>query len=825
MVLKKPKVLKRERVNKVLESIFYFPLTIVEAPIGYGKTTAVREFLTAPKYTALWISFSSPEDTNVSFWEEFSKSISRINEATGAKLKRLGFPADAPQVSNVLSILSDIDYTENTVMVIDDFHFVKDMQISRFLVRIIREKLENLHIVVVTRDTTNLDFAELTAKGLCNIISQQQLRFTDEEIREYCLAMGCMPGKSNFKKISEYTGGWISLIYLILLGMEKGIPVGHNNAIDELIEKVVYNTYDERIRQFLLKLSIMDNFTKEQAFFVTEEVKTDEFLTKLRRENAFVAFDEAAGVYKIHNVLLDFLRSKHADETKRAALYRRVGEWYLARKAYVQACTYLSRGGETERVLVLLDEKGTLSNSLAEFEGSFAMFAGAKRELLFRYPFAYLQYIGLMLLSANAESVKDGVMRLDELKTFYEKREDLPQDLKNSIMAEVNTVRIFNVFNNAQKMLDCTREASRLLEGGFSRLFQKESEFTFGCPHFLYSYYQEPGRLRQTVDVMVKGFPDFTRLTDGCGAGCDYVTLAEYALETGDWKESELNAFKAIYKAQTKEQTGIVICANLTLIRLYIYEGKITEALELLRQLRKDVEKENNPVYNTTLELVDGYVYGCLTRIDRIPQWLQTGDMSPAHFFYEGLGFNYIVYGKAVLLSKNYIQLEMLTESFTRCFSILHNQLGFLHNQILDAAAKYWLYGMEAGCASMRKALDMARVDNIILTFAEYAPAIIDVLRNIAHADMHDAYTKEVLKACEHYMESLKCVGQNAVSLSARELEVLSLAAEGLKRDEIAGRLGVSTGTVRTHLQNIYQKLEVGSRTAAIKKAKKMKLF
>lgn len=823
--MKKLKALKRTRINHALESIFSYPLTIVEAPIGYGKTTAVRGFLTDKGNPVLWLSLLSAEDTTDFFWDRLAAEICKVDEATGLRLKSLGFPSDVPQTANILSVLGEPDYEKNTTLVIDDFHLVRGKEIGALLNQIVKSLPDNLHIVVITRDTTNLDFAELSAKGLCNIMSQQILRFTDGEIREYCALMGFTTAEDEMEKIVEYTGGWISLVYLTLLGMEHGIPVGRNSAIEELVEKVLYNAYDESIRQFLLSLSVMDSFTTEQAFFVTQEKRAEELLKKLRRENAFVAFDEAAGVYKIHNVLLDFLRAKQSDRVDRSVLYRRVGEWYLARKTYAQACEYLSRAGETERVLALLDEKGTLSNSLAEFVGSFPMFAATSRELLFRYPFAYLQYIGLLLLSADTASVKDGAMRLDELKAVYERRDDLPLNLKNSVMAEISAVRIFNVFNNAQKMLDCTREASRLLEGGLSRLFHKESEVTFGCPHFLYSYYQKPGKLRQTVNIMVKDFPDFTTLTDGCGAGCDYVTLAEYALETGDWQAAELNAFKAIYKAKTKEQTGIVICANLTLIRLYIYQGKITEALELLRQLREDVERANNPVYNTTLELVDGYVYGCLARFDSIPQWLQIGDMSPAHFFYQGLGFNYIVYGKAVLLSRNYIQLEMLTESFTRYFSILCNQLGFLHNQIFEAAAKYRLYGMEAGCVSMRKALGMARDDNIILPFAEYSPFILDMLRHISNTETHDAYIKEVLRSCGQYLESLKCVPQNAVSLSSRELEVLSLAAEGLKRDEIAGQLGVSTGTVRTHLRNIYRKLEVGGRTAAIKKARELKLL
>ncbi len=56
-------------------------------------------------------------------------------------------------------------------------------------------------------------------------------------------------------------------------------------------------------------------------------------------------------------------------------------------------------------------------------------------------------------------------------------------------------------------------------------------------------------------------------------------------------------------------------------------------------------------------------------------------------------------------------------------------------------------------------------------------------------------------------------------SLTARELEVLRLLARGLRNKEIATRLYVSERTVNFHLANIYQKLNVSGRTAALSKA------
>jgi LuxR family maltose regulon positive regulatory protein len=199
--------------------------------------------------------------------------------------------------------------------------------------------------------------------------------------------------------------------------------------------------------------------------------------------------------------------------------------------------------------------------------------------------------------------------------------------------------------------------------------------------------------------------------------------------------------------------------------------------------------------------------------------------MSSAQLMFQGVAFNYIVYGKAVLLSKNYIKLEILTEEFNHYFSIFNNQLGFLHNQILKAAAKYRLYGMDAGCSALAEAIDMAREDHIILPFAEYAPGIIDMMRSISHANPRDTYIKEIFEACEQYFANLKRMPQSVVSLSGRENEILVLIAEGLKRDEIALRLHLATGTVKNHLANIYRKLETSGRNAAIKKARELKIL
>lgn len=65
----------------------------------------------------------------------------------------------------------------------------------------------------------------------------------------------------------------------------------------------------------------------------------------------------------------------------------------------------------------------------------------------------------------------------------------------------------------------------------------------------------------------------------------------------------------------------------------------------------------------------------------------------------------------------------------------------------------------------------------------------------------------------------------NKLGISARELEVLQLMAEGLSNQEIADRMFVSLNTIKTHSSNLFMKLDVNRRTQAVDKGKKLNII
>jgi len=75
----------------------------------------------------------------------------------------------------------------------------------------------------------------------------------------------------------------------------------------------------------------------------------------------------------------------------------------------------------------------------------------------------------------------------------------------------------------------------------------------------------------------------------------------------------------------------------------------------------------------------------------------------------------------------------------------------------------------------------------------------------------------------ENFVLDTSLVSQ--LELSKRELEILGLLAQGHSNQEIAAKLFVSLSTVKTHNQNLFDKLDVKRRTQAVEKAKRLNLI
>jgi LuxR family transcriptional regulator, maltose regulon positive regulatory protein len=129
-----------------------------------------------------------------------------------------------------------------------------------------------------------------------------------------------------------------------------------------------------------------------------------------------------------------------------------------------------------------------------------------------------------------------------------------------------------------------------------------------------------------------------------------------------------------------------------------------------------------------------------------------------------------------------------------------------------------------AALASLRRALTLAEPEGYVRIFADEGPPMASLLRAAAKLRIARNYVRRLLAAVNKTEDGMPATQGLIEPLSERELEVLRLLGTDLGGPDIARELIVSLNTVRTHTKNIYAKLGVNNRRAAVRRARELDL-
>ena len=126
---------------------------------------------------------------------------------------------------------------------------------------------------------------------------------------------------------------------------------------------------------------------------------------------------------------------------------------------------------------------------------------------------------------------------------------------------------------------------------------------------------------------------------------------------------------------------------------------------------------------------------------------------------------------------------------------------------------------------ALERAMTLAEPEGFVRIFVDEGKPMARLLYEAASQRTKPEYAGRLLAAFPIATPSRPKHAEMIEPLSARELEVLRLIAEGLSNEEIAQRLVLSLPTVKWHTGNIYGKLSVKNRTEAVAKARSLGLL
>lgn len=824
----------RESVNQQLQNIDHTPLMVVVAPMGYGKSTAVRAYLASRDFKVCWQNLY--EGTLSSFWLNFCQAFQDIDHSLAAKLAAIGFPADRSALYTILELLGRTNLKHATVLVFDDYHVINVPAVDEFLDLLVREELPNLHIVLISRTRPGLNLTELEIKGLCKVINQAVLVFSPDDIKAYFGLCGVQISNDQLHRVFKYSEGWISIIYLCLLEYLQSGQIETPATVNELIAKTIFQPYGSKIKDFLLTMCIFDSFSEAQSVYMCGDGAYG-ILEQLFKQNALLKYDSASDSYCLHNLFTGYLRlmlGKEKEE-RQQEIYKKAGQWFYQNKDAFSAMDFFYKAGCYDDLLLTFaryrGDKDYYRGHLvpADYRDRIMKyFENCPWEVKKRHPMALLVYCICLLSFQEKEML---IKTVGQLKSYLgPDNGDLPDDEeKRCLMGEFALLESFMGFNDIEKMAFFHRKAAALLKNG-SSLMNEHVIWTFGSPSVLYLFYRESGQLEREIKLIEKNLDFYCSITHGSGTGADIVMRAEQCYHQGNFDQAEFLAHKAVLTVDAKQQTGIRLCAQFLLSQIALARGNLERARLFLDEMRSVVEKNREYVYLPTLDVSEGYIYSCLDNLDEIPLWLSAGEFKGKSVFSLGGGYDYIVYGKALLLKEEYLQLLGAVEYFTGYFSVYANQLGYIYTYIYQAAACLRLKHREEAAAALRRALSIAAADGLIMPFVVNGRHISPLLRELGKESAISDFTTQILAMSKSFQKAtqkhLPASGPKPQSyLTKRENDILQLVAQGKTNLEVASQIYISPETVKKTLQNVYQKFGVNGRAALVKRATELNLL
>ena len=796
-----------------MEGVWEHPLTIVEAPMGYGKTTAVKHFLNSAGADVLWLKVY--DETIDNFWDAFARLCGELDDGLSASLAKIGFPDDALSLREVLQLLGNLDHTRNCVLVIDDYHLIDSQKIGSFIVALVENELENLHIILTGRFIKFQKLEELSLKGVLHHITQETFALTSKEIAKYYRACGVSISEKQARQLYSTTEGWISALYLMLLSFTEYGVLEPPDSIYKLIGKIVYNPLSAPLKELMMILSVFDSFTLEQAIFMCGYRDSGQMLTAIVEENAFVYYEGRSKTYQIHSIFKEYLSEVlEARGTRfKNELYQKAAEWYKEKHDYTAARKFWYACKDFENIIVSIEEEKAAYFTKQNMRTLQKYFIECPLEIRKRHHYALLVLSVHFILHNEFELF---------MKVFQEADQNIKEDnclseeQRNRLLGELELLNGVSTFNDLKKMVPHFENAWRML-GGPTSIFDVESDWTHGAPSSLYLYYRESGKLQENLADLKAGLPCYEKLTRGNGNGGDNLMEAECHYHSGDFVNAEIFLNKAIRKALPAGQWGIELAAMFLQTRIDLMKGDFQSMFRLLANMREAMAERVEYQYLNNVELCEMLFYSQLDQKYKIPETLarpQNGDIRLLHASYAM--FN-IIYGRVMLINEQYTELIGSAEYFLETASFYPNMLGIIYTYIYLAAANIKINRTEEAHENLKKAMDIAMPDKLLMPFVENADYIEPLIRELTMYGVYQKEAAQILKLYETYSSAKEKIkrmyfSNENRSLTNRENEIASLAAKGLTNKEIADKLFISPNTVKFALKSVFSKLSISSR-------------
>ena len=828
----------RPRLHARLEPSARTRLTVVTGPAGAGKSTLVAAFVNECAAHSSWITFDAGDNDVAGVWAALAHGFDRL--FAGARSSRPRIDADSAEqfLRNTRELA--VESTDASLLVLDALD-VLDVALEREMLTRVADALPaSVHLLLASRRQPQVGVHRLRTNADVVEITGRDLRFTDAEA---CELLGAPSAGA-----VAVNQGWVT--GLLLTHSARQEPEAAVRRTRDFLYAEVVAPLPSDTRRFVMESSCLGRLDAAACAEVTGRTDAPDLLRALAAAGAFVEPDEAQwGRYHLHPQLHSMLRDelRASDPARAERLFAAAAQWYESRGDVVAAIDQWLEAGRPADALPLLREASTRlgytrPDLLAAWTDRIPPAAAGER------PDLLLDLAVASSMGGNDARARDLSERVDEL---LRTRPD-PVTSFRSMLLHARLALGTGDVEGQVAALDAARHVLRSERS----VVEEPGVHDLPLARHLTAWHA-------LADGWIERPPTrSTRLEDRPNAwsetAADRVLAwgvdASLALGRGDLEVASAQAARARDAARTAGLTGYISQPAAQVLAALLHERAEVEAAraayeELAEQMREPAGNTFWLAAQLGLALVlrtQGDLTGALERLSRLgahpagfartatQRWvnratvlthLRLGQVAAAREVLgppPWIGSETRIGALIALAEGRAAEAEQLTSSLRR--DVPRSRL---FGSIVDARIAKLRHDNDAALAAASDTLQVAQRHGFVRSVLDFGSDLLPELAACASSAADAAYVARLRDTAERgtYAFDWRRADHDPVALSDRELDVLRYLATNLSTREIAQALHVSRNTVKSHQQHVYRKLAVGSRDAAVARARALQLL
>lgn len=871
--------ISRSRLTSQIDEGMKRKLVLISAPAGFGKTTLISDWSMKSAWPVAWLSLDEGDNDLAFFLDYFIAALQSIRLFAGKSARSLIQSSQPLFIESILTaIINEIVAAPNPfVLVLDDYHHIENQLVHDAVLFLLDYLPPQMHLIIASRTELPIPLGRLRASGQIVELNASDLRFTPEEAALFLNELaGLGLSSSDILALETRTEGWIAGLQLAALSMKGHTDIpgfiaaftgSHHYILDYLMEEV-FQRQTESIQTFLLHTSILERLNGPLCDRLTGRSDSQALLEQIAHANLFIVqLDDEQRWYRYHHLFADALRKRLQQSAGTAAvaeLHRRASVEYEQQGFNADAIDHALEIPDFSRASQLIEQiaesmfmRGevltllgwlkrlpdqVLGPRLSVYYALLLLLVGQYEEARHTLQFAK-DHFGddpevlerINIVNMTIALFGGDIATINEIAALPKQDTALKGNFLRSL-ASFNSI-ILSVLNGDMTTTSQTlNEVVAISQTTGNILMQILCSAVVAAVEMVLGRLQKAASIyRQAIQLSAEGTAQPV-----AAASMAYLGMGELLREWNDLDAAAEYLAQGLAIGKQWENIELLVDGYVSLARIAQARGNLDEALRLIKEIESLAFKHHASLWTVaTVAAQRARLWLVQGNIEAAARWAQeTALTRQPETPYMMREIEIMTLARLYLAQHNPTEaLKVLEEP--RQIAESSGRMGTLIEvQALRALAYQSLGNIPQAITNLENALSLAQPEGYIRVFADEGTPMAELLSKVLEMrkkELLKAYSPDYIhtlllamgylipEAAAHlHTHATLLVGEK---FSEREIEVLRLLAAGLSNQEIANKLVVAVSTVKWHIYNIFNKLNVRSRTQAILRATELGLL